>query len=88
MIKEPVIMMNMLNGNGYGIVAGVDILFTLSDLAGMLAYVYLPKGTILNEEIVKAGYANIMTVPPNVMYQERFLKAYREARENGRGLWK
>jgi hypothetical protein len=25
-----------------------------------------------------------MTVPPNVKYQERFLKAYREARENKR----
>jgi micrococcal nuclease len=29
-----------------------------------------------------------MTIPPNVKYQERFLKAYREARENRRGLWK
>ncbi|MBM4309165.1 MAG: thermonuclease, partial [Deltaproteobacteria bacterium] len=26
--------------------------------------------------------------PPNVKYQERFLKAYREARENKRGLWR
>jgi micrococcal nuclease len=40
---------------------------------------------MLNEEIVKAGYANVMTVPPNVKYQERFLKAYREAGRNGRG---
>ncbi len=54
----------------------------------LLAYVYLPNGTMLNEEIVKAGYANVMTVPPNVKYQERFLKDYREARENRRGLWK
>ena len=54
----------------------------------LLAYVYLPNGTMLNEEIVKAGYANLMTVPPNVKYQERLLKAYREARENGRGLWR
>jgi hypothetical protein len=27
-----------------------------------------------------------MTIPPNVNYQEKFLKAYREARENKRGL--
>lgn len=27
-------------------------------------------------------------MPPNVKYQERFLKAYREARENKRGLWR
>jgi len=54
----------------------------------LLSYVYLPNGTMLNEEIVKAGFANVMTEPPNVKYQERFLKAYREARENGRGLWR
>ncbi len=28
-----------------------------------------------------------MTVPPNVKYQELFLKFQREAREAGRGLW-
>ncbi len=27
------------------------------------------------------GYANVMTIPPNVRYQDRFLKAYRQARE-------
>jgi micrococcal nuclease len=53
----------------------------------LLGYVYLSNGKMLNEEIVKAGYANLMTYPPNVKYQDRFLKAYREARENSRGLW-
>jgi micrococcal nuclease len=42
---------------------------------------------MLNEEIIKAGYANVMTIPPDVKYQERFLKAYRNARENKMGLW-
>ena len=36
---------------------------------------------MLNEEIVKAGYANLMTIPPNVKHQEAFLTAYREARK-------
>ena len=53
----------------------------------LLGYVYLSNGKMLNEEIVKAGYANLMTFPPNIKYQDRFLKAYREARENNRGLW-
>ncbi len=53
----------------------------------LLGYVYLPNGKMLNEEIVKAGYANVMTVPPNVKYKDRFLKAYKEARESKRGLW-
>ncbi len=53
----------------------------------LLGYVYLSNGKMLNEEIVKAGYASVMTIPPNVKYQDRFLKAYQEARERKRGLW-
>ena len=53
----------------------------------LLGYVYLANGKMLNEEIVKAGYANVMTIPPNVKYKDRFLKAYKYARERKRGLW-
>jgi micrococcal nuclease len=53
----------------------------------LLGYVYLSNGKMLNEEIIKAGYANVMTIPPNVKYKDMFLKAYQEARENERGLW-
>ena len=54
----------------------------------MLAYVYLSDGTFVNAEIVKQGYASLMTIPPNVRYADLFLKLYRQARENQRGLWK
>jgi len=54
----------------------------------LLVYAYLSDGKMLNEEIVKAGYANIMTYPPNVRYQDRFVRAYREARETKRGLYR
>jgi len=36
----------------------------------------LLDGQMLNEEIVRAGYANLLTYPPNVKYHERFLRAY------------
>jgi len=52
-----------------------------------LAYVFLKDGTFLNAELVKNGYAQIMTIPPNVKYSEKFLKLEREARDNNRGLW-
>lgn len=54
----------------------------------LLGYVYLPDGRMLNEEIVRAGYAKVITIPPNVKYRERFLEAYKEARMYRRGLWK
>lgn len=53
----------------------------------LLGYVYLSDGKMLNEQIIRAGYAQPMTVPPNVKYQDRFRKAYREARETRKGLW-
>ena len=53
----------------------------------LLCYVYLSNGKMLNEEIIKAGYANVMTIPPDVKYKDKFLKAYKQARENKRGLW-
>ncbi len=53
----------------------------------ILAYVYLKDGTFANSEIVKQGFASLMTIPPNVKYTDSFLKLYQEARENHRGLW-
>jgi micrococcal nuclease len=54
----------------------------------LLAYVYLPDGTFVNAEIVKQGYASLMTYPPNVKHAEEFLKLYRQARDSKLGLWK
>ena len=53
----------------------------------LLAYVWLGE-TMINAELVRLGYAQVMTVPPNVRHQELFLKLQRAAREAGRGLWR
>ena len=53
----------------------------------LLAYVWLPEGSMFNEVLLKEGYAQVATFPPNVKYVERFEEAQREAREAGRGLW-
>ena len=53
-----------------------------------LAYVYLPDGSMLKELMVKEGYAQVMTVSPNVKYQELFIEAEKDARDNQRGMWK
>jgi micrococcal nuclease len=52
-----------------------------------LAYVYLEDGTFVNAELVKNGFAMVMTVPPNVKFADLFLKLQQDARENNRGLW-
>jgi len=53
----------------------------------LLAYVWIGD-LMINAELVRLGYAQVMTIPPNVCYQEMFLKLQREAREAGRGLWR
>lgn len=53
----------------------------------LLAYVFLKDGTFANAEIVKQGYASLLTIPPNVKSADLFRELYRQARENRRGLW-
>ncbi|OGW75824.1 MAG: hypothetical protein A2Z72_04125 [Omnitrophica bacterium RBG_13_46_9] len=53
----------------------------------LLAYVYLSDGRMLNAEIIKKGYAQVYTFPPNVRHAELFLRLQKEARENKRGFW-
>lgn len=53
-----------------------------------LAYVYLKDGTFVNAALVRNGYATVMTIPPNVKYQELFLRLEKRARLQGKGLWK
>lgn len=54
----------------------------------LLAYVYLSDGRMLNEEIVREGFAGLMTIPPCVRYVDLFRRALADARNEGRGLWK
>lgn len=56
-----------------------------------LAYVWVrrPEGgeLMVNAELVRLGYAQVLTVPPNVRHAELFRKLQVDAREHRRGLW-
>jgi len=54
----------------------------------VLAYVYLEDGTFVNARIMEEGYAQSLTIPPDVKYADMFLKLEREAREKKKGLWR
>ena len=57
----------------------------------LLAYVWVKRAdgveVMVNAEMVRLGYAQVMTVPPNVRHAEMFRKLAAEAREYRRGLW-
>ena len=53
-----------------------------------LAYVYrLPDGLFVNAELLRRGYAQVLTVSPNVAHADQFVALAAEARDAGRGLW-
>jgi endonuclease YncB( thermonuclease family) len=53
----------------------------------MLAYVWLTDGTFWNALLVAEGYAQQLTIPPNVTYAGLFRRLVGEARREDRGLW-
>lgn len=56
----------------------------------LLRYVWLqtPDGWLLvNQRLVRRGYAHSSAYPPDVKYQDRFDRAERRARRDGIGLW-
>ena len=53
-----------------------------------LAYAYrLPDGLFVNAELVRNGYAQVLTIAPNVAHADDFVALAAEARAAGRGLW-
>lgn len=53
----------------------------------LLRYVYLADGTFVNAELVRQGYAQVATFPPDVRHQALFVQLQQEARNAGFGLW-
>ena len=54
----------------------------------LLAYVYRqPDGLFVNLDLVRGGYAQLLTYPPNVAHAEELRRAAADARRARRGLW-
>jgi endonuclease YncB( thermonuclease family) len=53
----------------------------------LLRYVYLPTGEMVNEVLVREGYALARSFPPDTKYRARFEAAERQARQANAGLW-
>lgn len=56
----------------------------------LLRYVYIKNGEnylLVNDYLVRYGYAYASEYPPDIKYSERFLQAQQEAVEQNRGLW-
>lgn len=75
-----------LSGKQVYIEYGMD---PTDDYGRTLAYVYMDDGsTMIQEELLRAGYAATMKIQPNTKYAVRFDKDEQEAQSNQVGLWK
>lgn len=52
----------------------------------LLRYVWLGD-MLVNEYLVREGYAQSSSYPPDVKYQDRFVESQKQAREEKKGLW-
>lgn len=52
-----------------------------------LAYVFTRDGRMVNEEMLRAGFAVVVVYPPNVKHVDRFRSVADSARVAKRGLW-
>jgi len=54
----------------------------------LLAYVYRrADGLFLNAELLRRGFAQLLTIPPSVAHTDEFAALARQAREGSQGLW-
>ncbi|MGK2936461.1 MAG: thermonuclease family protein [Solirubrobacteraceae bacterium] len=59
-----------------------------ADNGRLLAYVYRARdGVFVNAALVREGYAQSLTIAPNVRHADDFAALARSARTAGRGLW-
>jgi micrococcal nuclease len=74
----------LISGQKVKLVCDVD---SIDRYGRTLAYVYLENGLFINADLVKNGYAMVMTFPPNVKFVDLFVQLQHEARINKKGLW-
>jgi micrococcal nuclease len=54
----------------------------------LLVYLYRQSDNVfINLELVRQGFARVLTIEPNISYMDRFVAALRDAQSNNRGLW-
>ncbi|MEW6109847.1 MAG: thermonuclease family protein [Nitrospirota bacterium] len=53
----------------------------------ILAYIWTKDGRMVNEEMLRNGFALLFTFPPNVKYVNKLMSAQKDARDKKIGIW-
>lgn len=52
-----------------------------------LAYAFLENGVFVNDSLLRAGWADLMTIVPNVKHIDEFVASRAFAIKNNKGMW-
>lgn len=53
-----------------------------------LRYVWISDDEMLNDELLREGFADVMTIKPNVKYEKNFRESLKKAKIERKGMWK
>jgi micrococcal nuclease len=53
----------------------------------LLAYLWTKKNAMINEKMVADGFAETLSIPPNVKYADKFSRAEQSAKTAKKGIW-
>jgi micrococcal nuclease len=76
----------LLNGSGGMVRVEMDVT-KYDKYDRLLAYLWLNDKTLINELMLRDGYAVLFTIQPNSKHVDRLKKAQYTARENRSGIW-
>ena len=76
----------LVKGSGGMVRVETDVT-TYDKYGRLLAYLWLDEKTMINELMLRDGYAVLFTIQPNSRYVDRLKKAQQGAREGRLGIW-
>ncbi len=53
----------------------------------LLAYLWTQQRELINDRMIRDGYAVRFTIPPNTRYERLLFRAEEQARQGGKGIW-
>ena len=79
-------LIDILNHTDWTVLVETDVV-KQDKFGRTLAYLWTKNKQLINELMVRDGYAVLFTIAPNVKFVERFKRAEQQARQDRKGLW-
>lgn len=79
-------LVDILDRSGWTVTVETDAVM-LDKYGRSLVYLWTNENELINERMVRDGYAVLFTIKPNVRYRDKFSRAEKLARQESREIW-